>query len=588
MSGADNSSCSVFIGNISHDTTEEQLKELFSQVGPVVSVTFVYDRETKKPKNYGFCLYNDHETAMSAVRNLNKQEINGRQLCVSEANNRNKSKNTPPQTETHQQDNSACKVFIGNIPHDATEEQLRDIFSQIGPIISLKFVYDSETKKSKNFAFCVYRDQATATKAVLSLNKHEVNGRFLRVNEVTKNGIENGLPSSTDSSVQGSPCEAEVVDPAKARERISNVVASLSPEKMFELMKEMKRLTEDHPDKAREMLIANPQFAYALLQIQVVMGVVEPQDAMSMLCTENNVEPVQSPPKEEIVKASQVDKRFDGNFERVPVNDSGFRNYDGYDRGGSDSRPPRSNFERSESGFRDDRGEYDSRRSRFSSNYDSGFREGSDSNFERNNSGFRDDRGEYDSRGSRFNSDFDSGFRERSDSNFERNNSGFRDDRREYDSRGSRFNSDSGFRERFDSRVPANFERSNSGFRDDRGEDGSRFRERSDSRAPRSYSNFERNNSGFTDDRGGSRDCDSRNSRFNSNFERSPRNSSGFRDVSDYGYYNQEEKVSSRGRAYRFDRARNDSRGFENREPRLRQQSQMQTRRRYQDLNNRR
>ncbi|CAH1798142.1 unnamed protein product, partial [Owenia fusiformis] len=73
---------SVFVGNISYDTTEEQLREIFSQVGPVISFRLVYDRETGKPKGYGFCEYEDVETAQSAMRNLNNFDLSGRPLRV--------------------------------------------------------------------------------------------------------------------------------------------------------------------------------------------------------------------------------------------------------------------------------------------------------------------------------------------------------------------------------------------------------------------------------------------------------------------------------------------------------------------------
>lgn len=53
----------------------------------VISLHFrlVYDRETGKPKGYGFCEYKDTETAQSAMRNLNGTEIHGRQLRVDSA-----------------------------------------------------------------------------------------------------------------------------------------------------------------------------------------------------------------------------------------------------------------------------------------------------------------------------------------------------------------------------------------------------------------------------------------------------------------------------------------------------------------------
>lgn len=49
----DRSLRSVFVGNIPYEATEEQLKDIFSEVGPVVSFRLVYDRETGKPKGYG-------------------------------------------------------------------------------------------------------------------------------------------------------------------------------------------------------------------------------------------------------------------------------------------------------------------------------------------------------------------------------------------------------------------------------------------------------------------------------------------------------------------------------------------------------
>uniref|UniRef100_A0A8C9SKK5 Cleavage stimulation factor, 3' pre-RNA, subunit 2 n=1 Tax=Scleropages formosus TaxID=113540 RepID=A0A8C9SKK5_SCLFO len=60
----DRSLRSVFVGNIPYEATEEQLKDIFSEVGLVVSFRLVYDRETGKPKGYGFCEYQDQETPL--------------------------------------------------------------------------------------------------------------------------------------------------------------------------------------------------------------------------------------------------------------------------------------------------------------------------------------------------------------------------------------------------------------------------------------------------------------------------------------------------------------------------------------------
>lgn len=77
-----NRACSVFVGNIPYDASEEELRNIFSRVGPVVSFRLMYDRDSRQPKGYGFCEYRDIETAYSCMRNLNDVDYGGRPLRV--------------------------------------------------------------------------------------------------------------------------------------------------------------------------------------------------------------------------------------------------------------------------------------------------------------------------------------------------------------------------------------------------------------------------------------------------------------------------------------------------------------------------
>ncbi|KAI0342428.1 hypothetical protein BDW22DRAFT_1407534 [Trametopsis cervina] len=72
----------VFVGNVPYNMGEEQLIDAFKSVGQVIGFRLVYDRDTGKPKGYGFCEFADHDTALSAVRNLNGQEVGGRPLRI--------------------------------------------------------------------------------------------------------------------------------------------------------------------------------------------------------------------------------------------------------------------------------------------------------------------------------------------------------------------------------------------------------------------------------------------------------------------------------------------------------------------------
>ncbi|KAL9117359.1 MAG: hypothetical protein Q9187_006103 [Circinaria calcarea] len=72
----------VFIGNIPYGLTEEQIIHIFSTAGQVLSFRLVYDSDTGRPKGFGFAEFADTDAAASAVRNLDKHQIMGRELRV--------------------------------------------------------------------------------------------------------------------------------------------------------------------------------------------------------------------------------------------------------------------------------------------------------------------------------------------------------------------------------------------------------------------------------------------------------------------------------------------------------------------------
>ncbi|KAK3995370.1 hypothetical protein QBC44DRAFT_320219 [Cladorrhinum sp. PSN332] len=76
----------VFVGNIPYGLTEEQISDLFAGAGRVLNFRLVYDRETGRPKGFGFAEFPDYDSAASAVRNLNDHEIMGRKLRVDFSN----------------------------------------------------------------------------------------------------------------------------------------------------------------------------------------------------------------------------------------------------------------------------------------------------------------------------------------------------------------------------------------------------------------------------------------------------------------------------------------------------------------------
>jgi cleavage stimulation factor subunit 2 len=144
-------------------------------------------------------------------------------------------------------------------------------------------VYDRETGNPKGYGFAEYLDTEMAQSAIRNLNGREFNGRVLRVDKASSQADELRMIHQQSG---GPPVEnpyGENVPPEKAPEAISRAVASLPPEQMFELMKQMKQCIQNNPNEARTMLLNNPQLAYALLQAQVVMKIIDPQVAQTLL-----------------------------------------------------------------------------------------------------------------------------------------------------------------------------------------------------------------------------------------------------------------------------------------------------------------
>ena len=152
MSVEEKQARSVFVGNIPHGTTEDQMKEIFSIIGPVLSFRIVLDRETGNPKGYGFAEYAgrsvlirtvffksqfflDGDMAQSAIRNLNGFEFGGRTLRVDKA-----SSQADELRLLHQQAPAAAPTFetvqSANITPDKVPEVIARTIGKIDIVIN--------------------------------------------------------------------------------------------------------------------------------------------------------------------------------------------------------------------------------------------------------------------------------------------------------------------------------------------------------------------------------------------------------------------------------------------------------------------
>ena len=86
----------LYVGNLPYNTTEDDLRNLFSQYGAVDSVAVITDRETGRSKGFGFVEFGNDTEARSAIQALSGQEYGGRALTVNAAKPREPRRESRP------------------------------------------------------------------------------------------------------------------------------------------------------------------------------------------------------------------------------------------------------------------------------------------------------------------------------------------------------------------------------------------------------------------------------------------------------------------------------------------------------------
>ena len=75
----------LYVGNLSYNTTENQLQDLFAEHGPVTSVDLIMDKFSGRPRGFGFVTMENLDQAQAAIAALHGKNVDGRDLTVNEA-----------------------------------------------------------------------------------------------------------------------------------------------------------------------------------------------------------------------------------------------------------------------------------------------------------------------------------------------------------------------------------------------------------------------------------------------------------------------------------------------------------------------
>ncbi|KAF7837434.1 heterogeneous nuclear ribonucleoprotein 1-like [Senna tora] len=177
----------LFIGGISWDTTEDKLKEHFSNYGDVMHTSVMREKNTGKPRGFGFVVFADPSILDRVLED--KHVIDGRTVdakkafsredqqisATSRAGNPNSSRNSGNGGNIRTK-----KIFVGGLPPTLTEEKFRQYFEAYGHVTDVVVMYDQNTGRPRGFGFISF-DTEDAVDRVLHKPFHDLNGKQVEV-----------------------------------------------------------------------------------------------------------------------------------------------------------------------------------------------------------------------------------------------------------------------------------------------------------------------------------------------------------------------------------------------------------------------
>lgn len=182
-SSSNKSAYAVWIGNLTYDTTKEELRKFItSKCSDVLTDRDITRINMPKQKGFAYVDFNTEEQ-MDAVIGLSESALNGRKLLIKNA----ASFEGRPKKEKTDRDENLGKnppsriLFIGNLAFDTTEQDVETLFQHCGEISKIRMATFEDSGNCKGFCFVDFKDTETATKALKDKTCRRLKGRQLRM-----------------------------------------------------------------------------------------------------------------------------------------------------------------------------------------------------------------------------------------------------------------------------------------------------------------------------------------------------------------------------------------------------------------------
>ncbi|KAA0050741.1 heterogeneous nuclear ribonucleoprotein 1-like [Cucumis melo var. makuwa] len=193
----------LFIGGISWETSEDKLKDYFSNYGEVMHTVVMRDKITSRPRGFGFVVFSDPsvlDRVLQDKHTIDEYRLGILEVCYYESVGFNCSveakralsreeQQTPARASNSNGRNSGGsgggnmrtkKIFVGGLPPTLTEEGFKEYFEAYGHVTDVVVMYDQNTRRPRGFGFISF-DSEEAVDRVLHKTFHDLNGKQVEV-----------------------------------------------------------------------------------------------------------------------------------------------------------------------------------------------------------------------------------------------------------------------------------------------------------------------------------------------------------------------------------------------------------------------
>lgn len=173
----------LFIGGISWETTEENLRGYFEKYGEVLQTVIMRDKLTGKPRGFGFVVFADPsilDRVLEDTHTIDGRTVEAKRALSREQQTTGRSENPNSGRGGSTINTRTKKIFVGGLPASLSEDEFRQYFQTYGNVVDVVVMYDQNTQRPRGFGFISF-DEEEAVDRVLHKTFHDLQGKQVEV-----------------------------------------------------------------------------------------------------------------------------------------------------------------------------------------------------------------------------------------------------------------------------------------------------------------------------------------------------------------------------------------------------------------------